>query len=101
LHISATGHTVTGSGAADEQTYQAVAAGVRPNASKQLVFDMSQPTTTPALHCPTLMPQVMPLTARFLPSGASTRPSQSSSFGLVASQLCGCGWPAPKQPSAA
>ena len=39
----------------------------------------------------------MPLSARFLPSGASTRPSQSSSFGASASHDCGLGCPAPKQ----
>src|SRR5437588_5489844 len=61
LQISATGQTVTGSGAAVEHTYQLVLAGVRPKAEKQLLLVMSQATTMPARHCPTPMPQVMPL----------------------------------------
>src|SRR5258708_33988842 len=59
LQISDTGQTLTGSGAAVEQTYQLVLAGVRPNAAKQLGLVMSQAPTMPARHWPTPRPQGM------------------------------------------
>src|SRR5438034_720412 len=92
LHCSAVGHT-----ALDEHTYHWSFAGKRPSCTKQLLVPLSHAVIVPCLHCPTAMPHGMPLSARFLPSGASTRPSQSSSFGASASHDCGLGCPAPKQ----
>ncbi len=52
LHTSGVGQT-----ASVEHTYQACDDGSTPAVVKQLVLVLSQPTTVPARHWPTLLPQ--------------------------------------------